>query len=46
MRRIHILAGAAIAIVVAMAWLGPILTPFLVGAVFAYLGTPVMTWAM
>jgi len=34
--------GAAILFVLALHWLGPVLTPFLIGAIFAYLGTPVV----
>ncbi|HKU85916.1 MAG TPA: AI-2E family transporter [Casimicrobiaceae bacterium] len=34
--------GAAIVLVLALHWLGPVLTPFLIGAIFAYLGTPVV----
>ena len=34
--------GAAIVLVFALHWLGPVLTPFLIGAIFAYLGTPVV----
>ena len=26
-------------------WLGPILTPFLIGAILAYFGSPLVTWA-
>ena len=34
--------GTAILFVLALHWLGPVLTPFLIGAIFAYLGTPVV----
>ena len=34
--------GAAILLVLALHLLGPVLTPFLIGAIFAYLGTPVV----
>ena len=34
--------GAAIVLVLALHWLGPVLTPFLIGAIFAYLGSPVV----
>lgn len=36
------IAGAALAFVAALQWLGPVLTPFLVGAILAYLGTPLV----
>ncbi len=36
------LAGAVLVVVLALHWLGPVLTPFLVGAVFAYLGKPLV----
>jgi predicted PurR-regulated permease PerM len=36
------LIGAAIVILLALHWLGPVLTPFLVGAILAYLGTPLV----
>jgi predicted PurR-regulated permease PerM len=36
------LVGAALVIFFALRWLGPVLTPFLIGAIFAYLGTPVV----
>jgi predicted PurR-regulated permease PerM len=35
-------AGAAIVAALALRWLGPVLTPFLVGAILAYLGTPLV----
>ena len=34
--------GAALVIFFALRWLGPVLTPFLIGAIFAYLGTPLV----
>lgn len=34
--------GAAIVAVLALHFLGPVLTPFLIGAIFAYLGTPIV----
>jgi predicted PurR-regulated permease PerM len=34
------IAGAAVVVAMALHWLGPVLTPFLIGAIFAYLGTP------
>ena len=36
------LVGAALVIFFALRWLGPVLTPFLIGATLAYLGTPVV----
>ncbi|MBS0320552.1 MAG: AI-2E family transporter [Proteobacteria bacterium] len=36
------IAGAALVLFLALRWLGPILTPFLVGAILAYLGTPLV----
>ena len=36
------LVGAALVIVFALRWLGSALTPFLIGAILAYLGTPVV----
>jgi predicted PurR-regulated permease PerM len=36
------IAGAAAVLVLALRWLGPVLTPFLVGAILAYLGTPLV----
>ncbi|MEO6749614.1 MAG: AI-2E family transporter, partial [Casimicrobiaceae bacterium] len=36
------IAGAALVVLLALHWLGPVLTPFLVGAVFAYLGRPLV----
>jgi len=35
-------AGAALVVLLALHWLGPVLTPFLVGAIFAYLGKPLV----
>lgn len=34
------IVGAALALLAALHWLGPVLTPFLIGAILAYLGTP------
>ncbi len=34
--------GAALVVIFALHWLGPVLTPFLVGAILAYLGTPLV----
>jgi predicted PurR-regulated permease PerM len=34
--------GAAIVLIAGLHWLEPVLTPFLVGAVLAYLGTPIV----
>jgi len=39
------IVGALLVIVLALLWLGPVLTPFLIGATFAYLGTPIVTRA-
>jgi predicted PurR-regulated permease PerM len=39
------IAGAALTIFVGLRYLGPVLTPFLIGAILAYLGTPIVTWA-
>lgn len=36
------IAGAAIVLFLALRWLGPVLTPFLIGAILAYLGTPLV----
>ncbi len=36
------IAGAALVLFLALRWLGPVLTPFLVGAILAYLGTPLV----
>jgi predicted PurR-regulated permease PerM len=36
------LIAAALIVIVGLEWLGPVLTPFLVGAVLAYLGTPLV----
>ncbi|MFO1282790.1 MAG: AI-2E family transporter [Burkholderiales bacterium] len=36
------IVGAAIVVVLALEFLGPVLTPFLIGAIFAYLGTPIV----
>ena len=35
-------AGAALVVFLALRWLGPVLTPFLIGAILAYLGTPLV----
>jgi len=39
------IVGALVVIGLALAWLGPVLTPFLVGAILAYLGTPIVARA-
>jgi predicted PurR-regulated permease PerM len=39
------IAGAAIVIFLGLRYLGPVLTPFLIGAILAYLGTPIVKWA-
>ena len=36
------IVGAVLVLVAALRWLGPVLTPFLVGAILAYLGTPIV----
>jgi predicted PurR-regulated permease PerM len=36
-------AGAALAFAAALHWLGPVLTPFVIGAILAYLGNPIVT---
>jgi len=36
------LFGAALVLFLALHWLGPVLTPFLVGAILAYLGNPLV----
>jgi predicted PurR-regulated permease PerM len=39
------IAGAGIVIFLGLRYLGPVLTPFLIGAILAYLGTPLVDWA-
>ena len=36
------IVGAALVVIAGLTWLGPILTPFLVGIILAYLGTPLV----
>lgn len=36
------IAGAVLVLYAALTWLGPVLTPFLIGAILAYLGTPLV----
>ena len=36
------IVGAAAVLVLALEFLGPVLTPFLVGAIFAYIGAPLV----
>ncbi len=36
--------GAVLVIVALLHWLGPILTPFLIGGMLAYLGSPAVSW--
>ncbi|MEP7276440.1 MAG: AI-2E family transporter [Betaproteobacteria bacterium] len=36
------IVAAALVVVAALHWLGPVLTPFLIGAILAYLGTPLV----
>ncbi len=38
------MAGTVLAVAALLHWLGPILTPFLIGALLAYLGSPAVTW--
>ena len=38
------IVGIVVAIAALLHWLGPILTPFLIGAMLAYLGTPAVNW--
>ncbi len=40
------LAGAALVVFFALRYLGRVLTPFLIGAILAYLGTPLVDWAV
>ena len=37
--------GAALVLFFALRYLGPVLTPFLIGAILAYLGAPLVDWA-
>ena len=39
------IVGALAVLFVALTWLGPVLTPFLIGAILAYLGTPAVARA-
>ena len=39
------IVGAALVVVLALHWLGSVLTPFLIGAILAYLGTPAVNRA-
>jgi predicted PurR-regulated permease PerM len=39
------IVAAALVIVLGLHYLGPVLTPFLIGAILAYLGTPIVDWA-
>jgi predicted PurR-regulated permease PerM len=39
------IVGALVVVGLALTWLGPVLTPFLVGAILAYLGTPIVARA-
>ena len=39
------IVGAALILALLLHWLGPILTPFLIGAIIAYLGSPAVAWA-
>jgi predicted PurR-regulated permease PerM len=44
-RQYLLIVGAALVVVFSLHFLGPVLTPFLIGAIFAYLGTPVVNRA-
>ena len=37
--------GAALVVIFALRWLEAVLTPFLIGAILAYLGTPLVSAA-
>ncbi len=37
------IAGFALVVIAALHWLGAVLTPFLIGAILAFLGTPIVT---
>src|SRR5262245_19878518 len=39
------IAGAAIVIFLGLRYLGPVLTPFLIAAILAYRGSPIVAWA-
>jgi predicted PurR-regulated permease PerM len=39
------IVGALVVVGLALTWLGPVLTPFLIGAILAYLGTPIVARA-
>ncbi len=39
------IAGATLVVALSLHYLGPVLTPFLLGAILAYLGTPLVDWA-
>lgn len=39
------IVAAAIVVILALQFLGPVITPFLIGAILAYLGTPLVEWA-
>ncbi|HEY3459310.1 MAG TPA: AI-2E family transporter, partial [Casimicrobiaceae bacterium] len=39
------IVGALVVVALALTWLGPVLTPILVGAILAYLGTPIVARA-
>jgi len=46
LRPVHYLwiAGTVLAVAALLHWLGPILTPFLIGAILAYFGSPAVIW--
>jgi len=39
------IVAAALVLFLGLRYLGPVLTPFLIGAILAYLGTPLVAWA-
>ncbi len=39
------IGGAAVVVVLGLRYLGPVLPPFLIGAILAYLGKPLVHWA-
>jgi len=39
------IVGAAVVLFLGLRYLGPVLTPFLIGAILAYLGTPIVNYA-
>src|ERR1700676_24185 len=47
LRPVHYLwiVGTAVAIAALLHWLGPVLTPFLIGGLLPYFGSPIVDWA-